>query len=96
MNENITFGIYTAGDIQRLGRKATAGGNYQTLAEHVQSVVFTYYKSDGSPLAAPVSTPSQIRRIKVSLTVRTAKQDPGYGYRTFTLESFVTPRNVGL
>lgn len=96
MNENVTFGIYTAGDIQRLGRKATAGGNYQTMAEHVQSILFTYYDRNGNILAAPVSTPSEIRRIKVTLTLRTAKQDPGYGYRTFTLESFVTPRNVGL
>jgi len=96
MNENITFGIYSAGDIQRLGRKGTAGGNYQSMAEHVQSILFTYYDSTGNILAAPVSTPSQIRRIKVTLTVRTAKQDPNYGYRTFTLESFITPRNVGL
>ena len=96
MNENITFGIFTAGDIQRLGRKATAGGNYQTMAEHIQSVLFTYYDGNGNIFAAPVSTPSQIRRIKVGLTARTAKQDPVYGYRTFTLESFVTPRNVGL
>lgn len=96
MNENITFGIFTAGDIQRLGRKATAGGNYQTMAEHVQSILLTYYDRNGNILTTPVSAPSEIRRIKVSLTVRTAKQDPNYGYRTFTLESFVTPRNVGL
>jgi len=96
MNENITFGIYSAGDIQRLGRKGTADGNYQTMAEHIQSVLFTYYDRNGNILAAPVITPSQIRRIKITLTVRTSKQDPGFGYRTFTLESFVTPRNVGL
>ena len=96
MNENITFAIFTAGDIQRLGRKATAGGNYQNMAEHTQSILFTYYDRNGNVLATPVSTPSEIRRIKVALTLRTAKQDPGYGYRTFTLESFVTPRNVGL
>jgi len=95
MNENITFGIFTSGDIQRLGRKAIAGGNYQTMAEHVQSILLTYYDRNGNILTAPVSAPSEIRRIKVSLTVRTAKQDPNYGYRTFTLESFVTPRNVG-
>jgi type IV pilus assembly protein PilW len=96
LNENITYGLFTAGGSQRLGRKAASGGDYQTVADNVQSVQFVYYDHDGNILSAPVSAVSQIRRIKVNLTLRTAKEDPGFGCRTFTLESYVTPRNLGL
>jgi hypothetical protein len=39
-----------------------------------------------------------IRQIKITITARTAKPDPDYtangGYRTYTLTSYLTPRNL--
>jgi len=96
VNENITYGLFTAGGSQRLGRKATSGSDYQTVADHVQSVQFIYYDRDGNILSTPVSAVAQIRHVKVHLTLRTAREDPGFGHRTFTLETYVTPRNLGL
>lgn len=95
-NENITYSLYTSDGIQKLGRKSTAGASNQPLAENVQSLGFQYYDANGSVTADTAS----IRRIQVTITVRTAKPDPNYtpngGYRTYTLTSIITPRNLGL
>jgi len=41
---------------------------------------------------------ADIRQIKITITARTAKPDPGYGlnsgYRTYTLTSTLTPPNL--
>ena len=99
-NENITYSLYTPADgIQKLGRKSKAGANNQPVAEHVQSLEFQYWDEDGVLLATPVSA-ADVRRIEVTIKVRTAKPDADYstngGYRTHTLTSFITPRNLGL
>ncbi|GAI93400.1 unnamed protein product, partial [marine sediment metagenome] len=64
--------------------------------EHVQSLTFQYEDADGNPPA----TAADVRRIEVTITIRTAKPDPDYtlngGYRTYTLTSVITPRNLGL
>ncbi|MDI6776857.1 MAG: prepilin-type N-terminal cleavage/methylation domain-containing protein [Syntrophales bacterium] len=90
-NENITYSLYTADGIQKLGRKSKAGATNQPVAEHVQSLEFQYW---------PNATPINIRRIQIKITLRTSKPDPAYtandGYRTYTLTSSVAPRNLGL
>lgn len=55
----------------------------------------------GTPYAcctgSTTGTCNGIRTIQISITTRTAKIDPELGsYRTFTLTSYVTPRNLGL
>jgi len=88
-NEYITYSLYTADGIQKLGRKSTASAANQPVAEHVQSLKFTYL---------PNATLTEIRRIQIEITLRTAKPDPAYaangGYRTYTLTTVVTPRNL--
>ena len=95
-NENITYSLYTADGIQKLGRKSSAGAVNQPVAEHVQSLEFEYWDASGTI----TNTVADIRRIQVALTVETAKPDPDYapngGYRTYTLTSGITPRNLGL
>lgn len=68
----------------------------QPFADGIQGLTFTYYNDDG----AETATFNKIRQITISITVRTSKTDPGYpasgGYRTYTLTSSVTPRNLDL
>ena len=81
-NENITYSLYTADGIQKLGRKSTSGAVNQPVAENIEDLQIV--QSGDS--------------INVSLTARTSKPDPDYsannGYRTYTLTSFITPRNL--
>ncbi|MEA2014583.1 MAG: prepilin-type N-terminal cleavage/methylation domain-containing protein [Thermodesulfobacteriota bacterium] len=95
-NENITYSLYTTSGIQKLGRKSTAAASNQPVAEHVQSLAFQYRDANG----ATTATPANVRRIQVTLTVQTAIPDPDYavnsGYRTYSLTSVITPRNLGL
>jgi type IV pilus assembly protein PilW len=99
-NEDITYALYDPkGDGHlKLGRKAL-GGNNDPVVENVENLHFVYTLRDGSTTSTPVS-PSDIRLVSVSLTVRTTRPDPGYptngGYRTYTLKSVITPRNLAL
>lgn len=95
-NEYITYSLYTTDGIQKLGRKSTASATNQPVAEHVESLDFEFYDEAG----AQTSVEADIRSIEISLTLRTARPDPQYtannGYRTYTLTSVITPRNLGL
>lgn len=95
-NENITYSLYTKDGIQKLGRKSTTNATNQPVAEHIQSLGFQYWDADGNTTA----TIADIRRIRVTITGKTANPDPDYtlngGYRTYTLTSVITPRNLGL
>jgi type IV pilus assembly protein PilW len=91
-NENITYSLYTSSGIQKIGRD-TGGGN-QPVAENIQALTFAYYDSDGNTTAVP----ADIRQIELTITARTANPDPDYttngGYRTCTLISLITSRNL--
>jgi type IV pilus assembly protein PilW len=70
------------------------GGGDQPFIENVQAFSFDYLDLDGNAAA----TSSLVRQMKISITGRTGKSDPNYtpngGYRTYTLTSYVTPRNL--
>ena len=94
-NETISYTLYDAdtdGDLD-LG----AGGTAVPITENIQSLSFTYILADGTSTGSPASL-TEIRSIQVSLTARTSSPDPHYldngGYRTYTLTSLVTPRNL--
>ena len=88
-NENIIY-TYDATDLQ-IDRNT--GGGDQPFAENIQSFIFEYLDSAGNP----TTTTADIRQIKITITVRASKPDSDYGgYRTHTLTSFITPRNLGL
>jgi len=103
-NENITYSLYTPADgIQKLGRKSTAIAVNQPVAEHIQSLEFKYWDdsateyNESTMLSRPVAVPANIRVIQITITARTTKSAPdSSGYRTYTLTSFITPRNLGL
>ncbi len=91
-NENITYSY--DGTNLRIVRN-TGGGN-QPFAENVQGFTFEYLDTSG--VASSIT--ANIRQIKITITTRTGKPDPNYsangGFRTYTLTSLITPRNLAL
>ena len=82
-------------ELDRNAGQAWSGA--RLLAENIQAFTFTYWKSDGTEVLATADE-ADIRQIKITITARTAKPDPGYGlnsgYRTYTLTSTLTPPNL--
>ncbi|MBL7208022.1 MAG: hypothetical protein ISS67_05820, partial [Desulfobacterales bacterium] len=66
------------------------------FALNIQTFTFDYLNSAGSA----TTTTADIRQIRITITARTSKADADYsannGYRTHTLTSLITPRNLGL
>jgi prepilin-type N-terminal cleavage/methylation domain-containing protein len=89
-NENIVYSYDPSN--KRIVRN-TGGGN-QPLAESVEDFSFEYLDAQGNP----TSITGNIRQIRLTITVRTSKPDPLYSanasFRTYTLTSLVTPRNL--
>jgi len=89
-NEDITY-TYDAANLQ-IDRNT--GGGDQPFAENIQLFTFDYLDSAGSA----TTTTEDIRQIEITITARTARPDSDYsangGYRTYTLTSFITPRNL--
>lgn len=77
----IGYSIVEENNTPILKRNENTGGGRQPLAENIEDLQIS--QSGNS--------------INVSLTARTSKFDSDYGgYRTHTLTSFITPRNLGL
>jgi hypothetical protein len=89
-NEDIVYSYDSSN--KRIVRNTGSGD--QPFAENVQNFTFDYFDDQGNPTT---DTP-KIRQIRLTITVRTSKPDPQYppnsGYRTYTLTSLVTPRNL--
>jgi type IV pilus assembly protein PilW len=89
-NEDI---IYSYDATNKRIVRNTGGGN-QPFAENVQAFTFDYLDALGNP----TTVSANIRQIRITITVRTSKPDPQYstngGYRTYTLTSRVTARNL--
>ena len=89
-NESITF-VYDAKT--HTLRRNTGGGN-QPFGENVESLLVEYFDKEGNPTVDSTS----IRQVKIIVTARTEDPDPKYvpngGYRTMTLQSRLTPRNL--
>lgn len=89
-NESITY-AYKATE-KRITRDTGGGG--QPFAENIQAFTFQYLDVNGNP----TTVTANIRQMRITLTVRASKLDPQYaengGYRTYTLTSLVTPRNL--
>jgi len=89
-NEDV---IYSYDSTNKRIVRNTGGGN-QPFAENVQAFTFSYLDVLGNP----TTVSANIRQIRITITVRTSKPDPQYssngGYRTYTLTSRVTARNL--
>jgi type IV pilus assembly protein PilW len=64
------------------------------FAENITAFSFAYLTQTG----AATTTASEIRQVRITITARTSRPDPDYsqngGYRTYTLTSLVTPKNL--
>lgn len=81
-NEDVTYSLYTADGIQKLGRKSPSTANNQPVAENIDAFDFVYLDEDGSPLTTPVSNPANIRSIEITLVARAGRVDPGFTNNT--------------
>ena len=89
-NESIIF-VYDAKT--HTLRRNTGGGN-QPFGENFESFLLEYFDQGGNPTIDSTS----IQQVKITVTARTEAPDlkyvPNGGYRTVTLQSRVTPRNL--
>ena len=60
------------------------------IAENIEDLSFDYLDSNG----IETTTISNIRQIRITITGRTEKADPGFGYSYGTATSSVTPLNL--
>ena len=74
-------------------RRNTGGGN-QPFGENIESFLVEYFDQGGNPTVDSAS----IQQVKITVTARTEAPDhkyvPNGGYRTVTLQSRLTPRNL--
>jgi len=91
-NETIVYSYNNA--TQQLLRDTN--GSSQPIADHIQAFTFDYLDGAGTS----TTTTANIRQIRITITAHTAKRDPRYsangGYRTYSLTSLVTPKNLAL
>lgn len=91
-NESIVYSY----DPDTLTLRRNTGGGRQPLGENIEAFSVKYFDSEGNVTAHS----ENIRQVEVSITARTEKADPHYsnneGYRKLTLQTRVTPRNLGI
>ncbi len=95
----ITYTKTAPGDV--LQRNENTGGGAQPLADNIENVQFTYFKDDGTPLNLPITDPSIIRMVNVTITARTETADAEFkgetgGYRRRQIASNIYLRNMGV
>ncbi|MCP4579686.1 MAG: prepilin-type N-terminal cleavage/methylation domain-containing protein [Deltaproteobacteria bacterium] len=74
--ENITYSLYTADGIQKLGVRSTAGATNQPVIENVDALNFVYLDSGTPP--APTTVLLNIRSIEITIVVRASREDTKY------------------
>lgn len=100
-NENIVYDRYysetSPAGVYSLGR--TSNGSKQPVIEYLDLLSFSYHDESGTV----TNNIANIRRVKITIVTRTAKEDPSYTdptfgdhYRRYTLSSFAFPRNLAL
>ena len=98
-NENIIYTYYDENSAYpyQIKRK-TGNGDFVSFAENIEEFTFVYLKADGVTEVTTSAENDDIRQIEITITARTARPDSDYsangGYRTYTLTSFITPRNL--
>jgi type IV pilus assembly protein PilW len=78
INEDVTYSLYTADGIQKLGRKSPSTAVNQPVAENIDALDFVYLDANG----ATTATLANIRSVQITLVARTGRRDPGYTNNT--------------
>jgi type IV pilus assembly protein PilW len=90
-NENITYS-YNPDTLQIFRNSGTT----EVVADNITSLSLVYSLKNGTTTSTPAVL-SDIRKVAISITARTAYPDRSTGtYRTITLTTDVTPRNLAL
>jgi len=97
-NEQVAF-LVDGGVLKRF---STGAIEWQPLVENIEALNFAYTLSNGDNVDNPTEDQLQdIVKVKISVTAKAAKEDPGYTdptnndhYRRYTLTATVTPRNL--
>ncbi|HUV49428.1 MAG TPA: prepilin-type N-terminal cleavage/methylation domain-containing protein [Anaerolineae bacterium] len=96
--EHITY-LYDSTNNQ-IDRNTNTGGGNQPFAENIETFEVLCLKADGVTEVTTTAENADIRQIRITITARTTEADADYstngGYRTHTLTSLITPRNLGL
>ena len=91
-NESIVF----SHDASTLTLRRNTGGGRQPFGDNIEAFLVKYFDNEGNP----TTQSEKVRQVELSITARTERADPHYpqngGYRTLTLQTRVTPRNLGL
>jgi len=86
-NEDIAY-TYNSGP-----KQICRNGAGLPVADNITSLSFQYTLKDGTVTSAPADL-ADIRKITVSITARTTHPDRSGSYRSITLSSDITPRNL--
>jgi len=87
-NEDVSY-TYNAGALQ-----ICRNGVGLPVADNITSLSLLYTLKDGTTTSAPANL-ADIRKVNISITARTTHPDQGTGmYRSITLTSDITPRNL--
>jgi len=87
-NEDISY-TYNAGALQ-----ICRNGTSLPVADSITNLSLQYTLKDGTVTSAPADL-ADIQKVTISITARTAHPDRGTGsYRSITLSSDITPRNL--
>lgn len=86
-NEDVSYSLYTSKGVQKLGRRSPYKKknhlvSNQPVVEHVDALDFVYLDATRNVLPTPVSDPSRIRSVQITLVVRAGKADPHYSNST--------------
>ena len=74
--ENVTYSLYTADGIQKLGVKSTGTATNQPVIENVDALNFVYLNNAIPPV--PTTVLANIRSVEVTIVVRASQRDPDY------------------
>ena len=93
-NEHISYDYQNSGQIIRTIRRRDGAGTWEAFVDNIDSFDFEGFDSNGNS----TTTNDEVVKIRITITARTAKSDPNYplndGFRTYTLTSFISPRNL--
>ena len=77
-NEDVTYSLYTADGIQKLGRKSPLTAINQPVAENIDALDFVYLDANG----ATTATLANIRSVQITMVARAGRVDPGFTNNT--------------
>jgi len=90
VDEDVTF----SHDAVNYQLTRDVGGGGQPMADRIETFTFQYLDGAGNP----TTSSALIRQLQITIVARTTKPDARYprngGYRTYTLMTVVTPRNL--